>query len=92
LMAELPPPGIDAGKSKATIEREHLALLEAVPGPSVGWTCVLLCGFFCWVFAAFVFSVRAIDEHDRWVGVEARRWGALIVVGFTLFAIGMALA
>jgi hypothetical protein len=92
LMSELPPPGMDAGKSKAQLQREHLALLEAVPGPNVFWTCVLLCGFFGWVAAAFAFSARAIDEDDRWVVPEARRWGALIALGFGLFVLGMALA
>ena len=92
LMAELPPPGMDAGKSKAQIQQEHLALLQREPGPSVGWTLVLLLGFFGWVSAAFVFSVRAIDEHDRWVAPEARKWGAVIALGFALFVLGMALA
>lgn len=92
LMAELPPPGMDAGKSKAQIEREHLALLSQMPGPSVLWTLVLLVGFFGWVSAAFAFSVRAIDEQDRWVMPEARKWGTLIALGFGLFVLGMALA
>jgi hypothetical protein len=92
LMAELPPPGMDAGKPKAQLQREHQLLLERIPGPNVFWTCVLLCGFLCWVSAAFAFSLRAIDEHDRWVGAEARKWGALIVLGFGLFVLGMSLA
>jgi tetratricopeptide (TPR) repeat protein len=92
LMAEQPPPGMDAGKSKAQIAREHLALLTPIPGPSVLWTVVLLLGFFGWVSAAFAFSVRAIDEHDRWVPAEARKWGAVMALGFGLFVLGMALA
>lgn len=92
LMAEQPPPGMDAGKPKDQIRREHLALLERDPGPSVLWTFVLLFGFVAWVSAAFVFSMRAIDDQDRWVVPEARKWGAVIVVGFALFVLGMALA
>ena len=92
LMAELPPPGMDAGKSKAQLRSEHLALLEHIPGPNLFWTCVLLAGFACWVASAFAFSLRAIDEHDRWVGREARKWGALIALGFGLFVLGMSLA
>jgi hypothetical protein len=92
LMAELPPPGMDAGKSKAQLQHEHRVLLEHIPGPNVFWTCVLLCGFLCWVSAAFAFSLRAIDAHDQWVGIEARKWGALIVLGFGLFVLGMSLA
>ncbi len=92
LMAEQPAPGMDAGKSKDQIRREHLALLEHDPGPNVFWTLVLLSGFAAWVSAAFVFSVRAIDEQDRWVPDQARKWGAVIVLGFGLFVLGMALA
>jgi hypothetical protein len=92
LMAEQPAPGVDAGKSKDQIRREHLALLRQDPGPSVLWTCVLLLGFAAWVFAAFAFAARAIDAQDRWVVAEARKWGAVIVVGFALFVLGMALA
>jgi hypothetical protein len=52
----------------------------------------LLVGFALWVTAAFVFSVRAVDEQDRWVFPEVRKWGALIAVGFGLFVLGMLLA
>jgi len=92
LMADLPAPGMDAGKSKLQLQREHLALLENIPGPNVFWTCVLLAGFVCWVSAAFAFSVQAIDEHDRWIVGQARKWGALIALGFGLFLLGMSLA
>jgi hypothetical protein len=92
LMAELPPPGMDAGKSKLQLTAEHLALLEVIPGPNLFWTVVLLLGFFAWVSAAFVFSVRAIDGQDRWVPAQAKRWGSLIALGFGLFVLGLSLA
>jgi hypothetical protein len=92
LMAALPAPGMDAGKSKEQLRAEHLALLEHNPDPNVLWTLVLLAGFVAWVAAAFAFSVRAIDENDRFVLPEARKWGAVIVVGFALFVLGMVLA
>jgi multidrug efflux pump subunit AcrA (membrane-fusion protein) len=92
LMAQEPPPGMDAGKSKEQLRAEHLALLTAAPDPKLGWTLALLAGFAAFVGAAFAFSVRAIDDRDRFVKVEAQRWGALIVVGFALFALGLALA
>jgi hypothetical protein len=92
LMAELPPPGMDAGKPKPQLEAEHLALLSAEPDPDPLWTCVLLLGFIAWVSAAFAFSQRAIDADDRFVMTEVRTWGAVIVVGFGMFALGMALA
>lgn len=91
LMAKQPPPGIDAGKSRQQLHDEHLALLTPIPGPNVFWSIVLLLGFICWVGSAFAFSVRAIDDEDRWVGVEVRRWGGMIALGFSLFVLGMAL-
>jgi hypothetical protein len=92
LMAGLPPPQMDAGKSREQLEREHLSLLEQDPDPKLGWTLVLLFGFAAWVTGAFTFSVRAIDAEDRFIRREAVRWGAMIVVGFALFVLGMAMA
>ena len=92
LMAGLPPPQMDAGKSREQLEREHLALLQLDPDPKLGWTLLLLLGFAGWVAGAFAFSVRAIDGEDRFVRAEAIRWGSLIAVGFALFVLGMAMA
>lgn len=92
LMAGLPPPQMDAGKSREQLEREHLALLEHDPDPKLGWTLLLLLGFGGWVAGAFAFSVRAIDGEDRFIRAEAIRWGSLIAVGFALFVLGMAMA
>jgi len=92
LMAEQPQPPMDAGKSREQLRKEHLALLEAEPGPSVLWSCVLLLGFFAWVGGAFAFTLRAIDAEDRFIPREVLRWGTLIVLGFGLFVLGMSLA
>lgn len=92
LMAELPRPPSDTGKSYAELRREHLTLLSADPGPQLGWTLLLLAGFVLWVTAVFGFSMRAIDDADRFIPRAARRWGALIVVGFGLFVLGMSFA
>lgn len=92
LMAELPPPGMDQGKSREQLRAEHLVLLRADPDPSLLWTCVLLLGFVAWVSAAFVFSARAIDAQDRFVRREVQRWGSVIALGFGLFVLGLALA
>jgi hypothetical protein len=92
LMAEQPAPAIDLGKSKQQLRDEHLALLESSPDPNLFWTCVLLLGFAGFVTSAFAFSERAIDDDDRLRLPEARRWGTAIVVGFGMFALGLALA
>jgi hypothetical protein len=92
LMAGQPPPPMDAGKSREQLRREHLALLEADPGPKLFWTLLLLFGFLAWVGGAFAFTLRAIDADDRFIPREALRWGALIAIGFSLFVLGMSLA
>ena len=92
LMASLPPPPMDAGKSREQLRKEHLALLSADPGPSPLWSLVLLAGFGLWIGSAFAFTLRAVDEQDRFIRREALRWGSLIAVGFGLFVLGMSLA
>jgi hypothetical protein len=92
LMSEQPAPGMDAGKTRAQLYAEHLALLEASPDPNLLWTLVLLTGFAAFVSAAFAFSLRAIDAQDRLIKPAALRWGAVIVVGLAMFALGLSLA
>lgn len=92
LMAAQPAPGMDAGKTRAQLYAEHLALLEASPDPNLFWTFVLLSGFTAFVAAAFAFSFRAIDDQDRLVRPAAVRWGAVIVAGLAMFALGLSLA
>jgi len=92
LMAELPAPAIDVGKSPERIEQEHLALLRTRTGPDPFWTSLLLLGFLAWVGGAFAFTVRAIDEEHHLVPASALRWGLVIILGFALFVLGMALA
>ena len=91
LMSRQEVPGVDAGKTPEQLRREHLALLAPIPGPDVFWSCVVLAGFVCWVCAAFAFSLRAIDDQDRWVPAEVKRWGGLSAAGFGLFVVGMLL-
>lgn len=92
LMAAEEPPPIDAGKSQAELEAEHLALLAEIERPDVLWSIVLLIGFAAWVGGGFAFATRAIDQEDRIVPRSARIWGTTIIVGFGLFVLGMALA
>jgi hypothetical protein len=92
LMASLPPPPVDAGKSRAELQAEHLALLQAETGPDPFWTSVLLLGFLAWVGGAFAFTYRAIDDEHRFVPGQVRRWTLVIAIGFALFVLGMAMA
>lgn len=71
---------------------ETLRQLRAPRRPHVGWTILLLAGWIGWTVGAFAFARRAIDEEDRLVPGAARVWGTVIVLGFGLFVIGMALA
>ncbi len=92
LMAAEDPPPMDAAKTQAELEAEHLALLEQSERPNVVWSLVLVFGFAVWVGGAFAFATRAIDDQDRIVSGAARLWGTTIIVGFGLFFLGMALA
>jgi hypothetical protein len=92
LMASQRPPSTDAGKSSEQRRGEYLVLLEARSGPKPFWTWVLLIGFIAWVAAAYAFTVFAIDSQNRFIGREVKRWGTVIVVGFGLFVLGLALA
>lgn len=92
LMASLPPPPVDAGKSRDQLRREHLALLTSTTAPSVPWTVVLLIGFAGWVAGAFAFVTRAVDDEDRLIAGQALRWGTVVIVGLGLFVLGLTLA
>lgn len=72
--------------------RAALEELRAPRRPHVGWTLLLLGGWLAWTIGAFAFAQKALDEEDRVVGPAARLWGTVIVLGFGLFVIGMALA
>ena len=80
----------EAGREEARERAE--AAFERPLEPSMGWTLVLLLGWLTWTIAAFAFAQLAIDEEDRIRAAPARVLGTLVVVGFGLFVIGMALA
>lgn len=80
----------DAGRERAR-RRASDAFARPV-GPHLGFTVLLLLGWLAWTAGAFVFAQRAIDEEDRIQPVAARVLGTIVVLGFGLFVIGMALA
>jgi len=81
-------PATERAQTRARALRE----LRAPERPALGWTLVLLLGWLAWTGGAFAFAQRALDEEDRVQSKPARLWGTVIVVGFGLFVIGMALA
>lgn len=73
--------------------RQHArAALGEPTGPVLLFTLVLLVGWLAWTGGAFAFTMLVIDEEDRVRAKPARIWGTVIVVGFGLFVLGMALA
>lgn len=92
LMSAAPPPPMDANKTREALRQEHLVLLERDNAPHLGFTVMLLIGFFSWVFGAFMFAYRAVDDDDRFVLPEVRRWGVVIGLGLCLFVTGLSLA
>lgn len=92
LTASLPPPPMDADKTRQQLRKEHLELLQHFDGPRVAWALVSLAGFVMWVGGAFGFSVRGFDERNGLIRRPACRWGTLVVVGLGLFVLGLALA
>lgn len=78
--------------SEPDARRTALEALEAPSRPHVGYTLLLLTGWLAWTVGAFAFAQRALDEEGRIAPGAARLFGTVVVVGFGLFVIGMALA
>lgn len=81
-----------SAEDRDATRRTTLERLQAPERPVLGWTLVLLAGWLAWTGGAFAFAQRAIDEEDRVRGMSARVWGTIVLVGFGLFVLGMALA
>jgi hypothetical protein len=83
---------IDPENRAAARRAAVVRALRAPPPPSVGWSVLAVLGWLAWTAAAFAFARYAIDEEDRVLAKPARLWGTMVVLGFGLFVIGMALA
>ncbi len=92
LMAELPAPAVDAGKSPDRVRREHLALLEADRSPQPGFVALAVVAFAVWVTASALLFSRGIDDEDRVRGAFARWCGTLVIIGFGVFVLALSLA
>lgn len=92
LMATGEVPPVDARRSEAEREALYLEMLEEDRDPALGWSLLALLGFLLWLAGAYGVFTRALDEDDRFVQAELRKWGTLFVLGFGFFALGLALA
>ena len=85
-------PRAPAVAKEASRENQLESLRNAATRRSVGWPLVALIGFVTWVGGAIGFSIRAIDEDERLILPQARRWASLVLGGLSLFALGLWLA
>lgn len=92
LMSELPPPAIDAARSPEERRAAESDRLGELRDAALAFRLLALLGLATWIFAAWGFVTRAIDEDDRIIGASARLWGTAWIVGFGAFVLGLALA
>lgn len=92
IVAHGPRPPMDAARDVASLEAEHLRMLESTRRPSLFFVVLALAGFGTWVLAAHAFATRAIDDDDRIVSRPARLYAAVFVTGFLLFVVGLRFA
>lgn len=57
--------------------------------PSVGWTIVLLIGFFGWIGSTVGFIFQGITRENRLNKKRALMWGLLIVVFYAMWIAGL---
>jgi hypothetical protein len=89
LMAERDSPARGPVTARQKWHAERLARDEA---PSVGWSLVAIFGLFAWIGAAVLFILRAIDDEDRIRPRLASLLALGLVVGLSLFFLGLARA
>lgn len=92
LMARSDVPALDAHLSEEARAETYLAMLETDRDPAAGWALLALLGFALWILGAYGVFTRALDQDDRFIDGELRRWGTAFVVGMGLFVLGLSLA
>ncbi len=91
LMAEEPPPKIDAQRSPEQRKADYLALLQA-KDPSPFGVLLALAGFLTWVGSAAVFVSWGVDAKGRVLRGTARRTAVFLLLGWIAFAVGLRIA
>lgn len=92
LMAELPAPPEDRGKSKARLREEHLALLSEHHAPEPAWVVVMTAGFGLWLAAVLWGARHGWTDDDRVRPRALAIAGLLVGVGMGLFLLAIARA
>jgi len=57
--------------------------------PSVGWSLVMIIGFFGWIGCTIGFIFQGITKDNKLNKRPALTWGVLIVVFYALWIIGL---
>lgn len=57
--------------------------------PSVGWSLIVIIGFFGWIGSTIGFIFRGITKDNRLNTKVALRWGIFIVLFYVLWVIGL---
>ncbi|MBX7196110.1 MAG: hypothetical protein K1X94_28905 [Sandaracinaceae bacterium] len=92
LMAEGAVPPVDAHRAPDERASVYLAMLREDRDASTLFALMALLGFAGWVSGGAMLLQRGFDAEGELVGREVRRWGTVLVVGFGLFVLGLALA
>jgi len=92
LMARSEVPAVDAHLSEEARADTYLAMLETDRDPAAGWALLALLGFGLWILGAYGVFTKGLDQDDRFIDVELRKWGSAFVVGMGLFVLGLSLA
>lgn len=92
LMARSDVPTLDAHLSEEARAETYLAMLETDRDPATPFALLALLGFALWILGAYGVFTRGLDQDDRVVDGELRKWGTAFVIGMGLFVLGLALA
>lgn len=92
LMASAEVPAVDAGLSSEARAELYRSMLDEDRDPILGWSLLALLGLCAWVFGAYQIFMRALDQDDRFIDAELKKWGTLFVLGMGLFLLGLRFA
>jgi hypothetical protein len=83
--------GQDSGKLAQETAR-FTQMLQRDTASHMGWTVLTEVGFLAWVGASVGFLWYAVGDHGGWRWRQGLLWGSGIIVGFTVWTVGMLLA